>query len=239
MFTIMGGDGKEYGPVNEGKIHEWIAAGRANMQTKARREGETEWKTLGDFPELSQFGTTGGSTPSVVPELPVTASVPITPVSFSPAVPLEQEPASRWLRLGAALLDGIIGGLFVLPGFCLMFSAGMFTHADSPNGPLLFAGIGTLTLAFLALLGIQIYLLTTRGQTIGKKLLGIKIVNFHDESNPGFVKAFLLRAFVNGIIASIPMIGAVYSIVDICFIFREDRRCIHDLLAGTKVVKAK
>src|SRR4051812_28648801 len=78
MFTILGGDGKEYGPVNEGKIHEWIAAGRANMQTKARREGETEWKTLGDFPELRQFGTTGGSNPPVVGESYVAPALPAT-----------------------------------------------------------------------------------------------------------------------------------------------------------------
>jgi uncharacterized RDD family membrane protein YckC len=63
-------------------------------------------------------------------------------------------------------------------------------------------------------------------------------VNFEDEANPGFVKASLLRSFVNGLIGSIPVVGAAYSLVDICFIFRDDRRCLHDLLAGTKVVKA-
>ena len=31
--------------------------------------------------------------------------------------------------------------------------------------------------------------------------------------------------------------GGLFSIVDICFIFRDDRRCIHDLIAGTQVVK--
>lgn len=51
-----------------------------------------------------------------------------------------------------------------------------------------------------------------------------------------FVHCFLLRLFVNGLIAAIPCVGLIYSIVDICFIFREDRRCIHDLLAQTCVV---
>lgn len=53
MFTILGGDGKEYGPASAAKIAEWIAAGRANLQTKARRSGETEWRTLGDYPEFN------------------------------------------------------------------------------------------------------------------------------------------------------------------------------------------
>jgi uncharacterized RDD family membrane protein YckC len=241
MFTILGADGKEYGPVTAGKLHEWIAGGRANMQTKAKREGETEWKTLGDFPELSQFGTTGGSAPPTVPGLPALPTAPLAAavsIAANTAATLELEPASRWVRLGAILLDTFIGCLLLLPGFGLLAAAGVFTHADQPNTPLLIAGFAVTGLAFLVLLGIQIYLLTTRGQTIGKKLLGIKIVNFDDETNPGFVKAFLLRAFVNGLIGSIPMIGMVYSLVDICFIFREDRRCLHDLLAGTKVVKA-
>ncbi len=53
MFTIQGADGKEYGPVPADKVQAWITARRANLQTKARREGETDWKTLGDFPEFA------------------------------------------------------------------------------------------------------------------------------------------------------------------------------------------
>lgn len=238
MFTILGGDGKEYGPVTIGKIHEWIAGGRANMQTKARRHGEAEWKTLGDFPEVSQFGTTGSSTPPPIPDYPITPVMPVTNVTDSTIATLELEPAGRWLRLGAALLDGIIGGILVTPGFVVMTSAGVFSNPNHPNTPLMLAGFGMLGFGFLILMGIQIYLLTTRGQTIGKKLFAIKIVNFEDETTPGFVKAFLLRSFVNGLIGSIPVLGAAYSLVDICFIFRDDRRCLHDLLAGTKVVKA-
>ncbi|HEY4246180.1 MAG TPA: RDD family protein [Lacunisphaera sp.] len=238
MFTILGGDGKEYGPVTIGKIHEWIAGGRANMQTKARRQDETEWKTLGDFPEISQFGTAGSPTPPPIPDYPPTPVMPVTNITEPGVATLELEPASRWLRLGAALLDGIVSSILMTPGFAVMMSAGFFTNPDHPNTPLLLAGFGVLGFGFLILMGIQIYLLTTRGQTIGKKLLAIKIVNFEDEANPGFVKAFLLRSFVNGLIGSIPFVGAVYSLVDICFIFRDDRRCLHDLLAGTKVVKA-
>lgn len=50
------------------------------------------------------------------------------------------------------------------------------------------------------------------------------------------VHAFVLRSFVNGLIGAIPCIGSIYALVDIVFIFREDRRCLHDLLASTVVV---
>lgn len=224
MYIILGTDGKEYGPVSEAKITEWFAAGRANLQTKARRSNETEWKTLGDFPEFN-----AQTVPPVV--TPVAASVPV-----APAAGLEL--ASRWLRLGAALLDSIIGTLFAAPGLIMLFSAGVFSTPDSPNPALLLAGGVVIGTALLLLLGIQIYLLVTRGQTLGKKFLGIKIVSYEDESNPGFVKVFLLRILVNGLIGAVPFIGMLYTLTDLLFIFREDRRCIHDLIAGTKVVKA-
>lgn len=53
MFTIIGADGKEYGPVTTEKVREWIAAGRANAQTQCRREGDPAWSTLGSLPEFS------------------------------------------------------------------------------------------------------------------------------------------------------------------------------------------
>ena len=81
-------------------------------------------------------------------------------------------------------------------------------------------------------------MLSMRGQTIGKRLLGIRIVRFGDGSNPGFVRAWLLRSLVVGLIGTLPMVGNVFMIVNYAFIFRADRRCLHDLIADTKVVKA-
>ena len=43
--------------------------------------------------------------------------------------------------------------------------------------------------------------------------------------------------FANGV-GMIPFIGGLISIVNICFIFRGDKRCLHDLVAGTQVVNA-
>lgn len=43
---------------------------------------------------------------------------------------------------------------------------------------------------------------------------------------------------VPAVISAIPLAGAAFGLVDILFIFRADRRCIHDLIAGTHVVTA-
>lgn len=56
MFTIIGGDGKEYGPATVEQIRTWIGDGRANLDTKAQRTGEDQWRRLGDFPEFNDMG---------------------------------------------------------------------------------------------------------------------------------------------------------------------------------------
>jgi hypothetical protein len=53
MYRIIGTDGKEYGPVSEAQLREWIAQGRANADSQVSIEGATDWKRLGSFPEFS------------------------------------------------------------------------------------------------------------------------------------------------------------------------------------------
>jgi len=52
-YTIIGGDGKEYGPIPLADVQRWIAEGRANSQTKVRVEGSTEWQLISQVPELA------------------------------------------------------------------------------------------------------------------------------------------------------------------------------------------
>jgi uncharacterized membrane protein len=52
VYTILGGDGKEYGPATADQIRAWIAGGRADLNTRAKAAGTDEWKTLGEFPEF-------------------------------------------------------------------------------------------------------------------------------------------------------------------------------------------
>ncbi|HTL67807.1 MAG TPA: RDD family protein [Lacunisphaera sp.] len=229
MFIIIGADGKEYGPVPADKIQGWITTRRADLKTKARRDGETEWKTLGDFPEFAAPPAAPGMTAAPAPAVPAPATftVPMAPAAG------EARLADRGTRLVAQIIDFLAGCVAGIPGGVLLVLGG-----GRHGGPLAFAGIAVIVFGSLILLGIQIYLLTTNGQTVGKKLMSIRIVTWPDGAEAGFVKAFLLRMFVNGLITAIPLLGFLYLLVDICFIFRDDRRCIHDLIAGTQVVTA-
>jgi hypothetical protein len=71
MFTIIGADGKEYGPVSAEKIRDWIAAGRANSQTQCKREGDSAWSTLGS---LADFSASFGATPPPASGTPAAAA---------------------------------------------------------------------------------------------------------------------------------------------------------------------
>jgi TM2 domain-containing membrane protein YozV len=68
MYKIIGADGREYGPVGEDQLRQWIAEGRANAQTRAQAEGSADWRTLADLPEFrAALGLPGGVPPPVSP----------------------------------------------------------------------------------------------------------------------------------------------------------------------------
>jgi uncharacterized RDD family membrane protein YckC len=221
MFTIIGGDGKEYGPASADQIRAWITAGRANLSTQARAAGTDVWRPLGDFPEFT--------TPDQPPEI----------------APPDTELADRGIRLLAKLLDEVCAIACALPGIGMIgFSALRALIISSRGGSLEsldvaenLGGLGLLMFGLLALAVVQIWLISTRGQSIGKIVFGIRIVRV-DGGRAGFVHGWLLRSFVPGFFGLLPFgLGFVYSIVDACFIFRADRRCIHDFIASTRVVK--
>jgi hypothetical protein len=61
MYYIQGADQKEYGPVSSDQLRQWISENRLNRFSPARAEGDSLWKTLGDFPEFAE--ALGVSTP--------------------------------------------------------------------------------------------------------------------------------------------------------------------------------
>jgi uncharacterized RDD family membrane protein YckC len=88
------------------------------------------------------------------------------------------------------------------------------------------------TLGTLAVLGYQIYL-AQYGQSIGKRMRHIRVVRT-DGSPASMARILLLRNFIPAIIGSF---CGLFGIIDALTIFGEERRCIHDLLADTKVVR--
>ncbi len=158
---------------------------------------------------------------------------PQASAGFAATGSAQHELASLGDRFLGALADGFIGVFFVGPGYALMF---LDNNPNDP-GPLFMGGIAAVVVGALAMLGLQIYFLATSSQTIGKKIVGTQMVMEATGVRAGLVNTILLRGFVNGIIGAIPCIGPIYSLADILFIFGADRRCLHDRIAGTIVIK--
>jgi uncharacterized RDD family membrane protein YckC len=144
----------------------------------------------------------------------------------------DMELADRASRLFAYLIDCFSFFPLILIVFFVAIAG-----ASAGNRGISAGAIILMVLSILVIAVIQLYLLCAYGQTIGKKALRIRIVKQDTGENGGFVTNVLLRGIVAGLIGGIPFIGPVYQIVDILFIFREDKRCIHDLIASTRVVK--
>lgn len=60
-YTIIGGDGKEYGSVTVDDLRRWIAEGRLNAQSLAKPDGSAEFRPLSTFPELADVFAPQGS----------------------------------------------------------------------------------------------------------------------------------------------------------------------------------
>ena len=131
--------------------------------------------------------------------------------------------ASRLERFKAAAIDNLI---IYVPAVILV---SVFPKKEDIPG----IAAATLGLYMLVVVLVQGGFLVARGQTIGKKLVNIQIVRSKDGQNGGFVSNVLLRAIVNSIITLIPL----YLLIDVLFIFSDTKRCLHDRLAGTIVVK--
>ncbi len=138
--------------------------------------------------------------------------------------------SSRLVRLGAVLLDSAV---IVVPAILIAIAMPGLGVKQSGLGAEI--ALGALGLGVIAFFIYQLYLLYANGQTLGKKLLGIKIVR-SDGSRAGFWRIVLLRYLVPGVIGAIPFVGFLFGLADPLFIFGEEKRCIHDLFADTIVV---
>jgi uncharacterized RDD family membrane protein YckC len=150
------------------------------------------------------------------------------------------DPADRALRLVAVLIDWAISMVLMVP---LMFMGGFWEAAFEAgrSGGFGLMPLGTTVMwaviGFVLFVLIQGYPLQMTGQTWGKKLLSLKIVDLQG-NKPSLADLLLKRYLPTHAIANLPCLGLIYVLVDSLMIFRADQRCLHDLIAGTRVVKA-
>ncbi|HRH94557.1 MAG TPA: RDD family protein [Prosthecobacter sp.] len=226
-------DSQQLGVFSEQDVQAGLASGGILAGDLLWAEGMAEWQ-----PVSSRFGAAVFA-PS--------ASV-VQPAAFNPyaapranvIIPTAGQDvtlASLGQRLGAVMLDGLIQVVVMLP---LIIPAVMMddkSGREPSMGMIISMAVGGVGL--LSILIYNLVLLGTRGQTLGKKIVGTRIAIYPGGEKPGFAKAFLVRSFVVAIIGAIPLLGPIFSLVDTFCVFRADHRCIHDMMAGTHVIEGQ
>lgn len=160
-------------------------------------------------------------------------AAPQAELELPPRLPeeLRSNRATRGARLGAALIDGVIIFALVL---VTALVAGVGRGVGKGLVPAL-PGIIVFGVFGLALLIANIVLLSRFGQTLGKRALGIAIVRT-DGSRCELWRILVVRILAVRVIGVVPMVGPLFSLVDVLMIFGEERRCVHDYMADTIVV---
>ncbi|ALF09488.1 RDD family protein [Parageobacillus thermoglucosidasius] len=131
-----------------------------------------------------------------------------------------RNPAGFWKRLAAYLLDGLIVGVpIALIGYVITNSweNNWFTSAANIVYSIVVPAVWS-------------------GYTVGKKLLGVRIAKVN--GGKVGIGTMFLRSVVGGLVY-VATFGVALVISAIMVAAREDKRSIHDFIAGTYVTTEK
>lgn len=150
MYKILGGDGKEYGPISSDTLRQWIAQGRVNAQTQVLAEGAANWQPLCAIPEFA--GLSGSGTPAEA-----TSAASVSDGASCEAAHALANPAG-W----ALMIVGILGILMSI-GLCVFYAVNgipsnpflekMMSKQGSPDALRMGQTIGTFVALALGLVG--------------------------------------------------------------------------------------
>src|SRR5690625_4597868 len=128
-----------------------------------------------------------------------------------------------WIRFAALLLDAILIGVTI--------SISIFIFNLDTSDLAVQTGESLISLLYFVLVPVLWY-----GYTVGKRLAGIRIVKM-DGSNVTIgtiLLRYVITGFIYGLSLGIALIVSIFMVA-----LREDKRAIHDLIAGTYVTYNK
>jgi uncharacterized RDD family membrane protein YckC len=136
-----------------------------------------------------------------------------------------KHPAGFWIRVGAALLDGLIISLPL--GVIASFIG------DGGQDPTSTSQMAVNFIIFLYGLLVPLF---WSGYTVGKRIFGIRILRVDGENVR--ITNMIIRTVVSGIIYTFTF-GIAVIVSAIMVGVRKDKRSLHDLIAGTYVTYQK
>lgn len=170
---------------------------------------------------------------------PSPASLPGTPGAMAGRYTL----ASWGSRVIAQLVDGLIigvGALILFFIFTAIFSVG-FAAGDETGFAAIVVGLilWSISVAIVALVYAPTLMARTNGQTIGRKVAGIRVVRTSGEPITfGFavMREVVVKALGVGFLASLS--AGIFYFIDVLWpLWDEENRALHDFVVNTRTVK--
>jgi uncharacterized RDD family membrane protein YckC len=234
-ITILDQSNTPIGPFTREQVAEKLQKGEVTMCSLAFIEGLSQWTPLRDvLARVDASAPPSRSAPTSVPAAPAPAPLSSAP-AYSCAATMAPPPhlvyAGFWLRVAAIFVDGLIFLPLTLISYYLQFEA-RTNDFDSAAAKI---GLGLVMIAYGVFTFVVRWLYfalmeSSRWQgTVGKRLLGIRVTGM-DGNRIGFGRA-TGRYFGKIISALILCIGFMMAG------FTERKQALHDMIAGTLVVR--
>ncbi|MFV5438527.1 RDD family protein [Acinetobacter oleivorans] len=251
MQIYLARNNQQAGPYTLEQVNQMLASQQILLTDLAWHEGMTEWKALG---ELTQ---------GKLVYQPIGYSAPVINTNSSPNETIRQihvepkihELASIQSRALAKIIDLLLWlPIAAIPSF--FFNESQYKQLFELQKQMQSAEVASTKAAELQhqlftlipieawhsmlayvviMLAIQAFLLTKYGQSIGKKIVGIKIVDAESNGKVNLTRIFLLRSVVFIILNLLFM--PISTIIDYAFALGQKRQALHDKIARTKVIK--
>lgn len=255
MQIYLARDNQQAGPYTLEQLNQMLASQQVMLTDLAWHQGMPEWKALGELTKGKLvYEPVGYTAPTPLPEQTPLKNSSMGKVQSGKKPTQNSELASITTRILAKIIDLLLWlPAAAIPSFFLkpdqfnqlsdiqqkMQSADTSTQAVQLQQELFtlipIEAWQTMFVYIIIMLGIQAFLLAKSGQSIGKKLTKIKIVDAENGEKVSLMRVFTLRSFIFIILNMLFM--PLITIIDHVFALSEKRQTLHDKLARTKVIK--
>lgn len=201
-------DGHRMGPFSLEEVNRQLAAGSLGLSDLAWYEGIPNWVALSQVPGVGMIGSVPGA---------AAASV----ASASGTAVADSSYGGFWIRLAAYIIDVIIVGI---PIAILRFA---LKPSDPSSGHPILVFVLTIVIEVAYFAG---FWSSEFQATLGQKICGLRVVSATDFGKISFGRA-------TGRFFAMILSGLILCIGFLMIAFTERKQGLHDMIAGTYVIK--
>ena len=260
MQIHLARNNQQAGPYSLEQVNQMLASQQVLLTDLAWHQGMTEWKALGELTQGQLVYQPAGYVAPVEVQPTFNPNPTATPIAKTEAKASAQQQtlASIPSRALAKIVDLLLWlpATYILTAFFNAEESTAFNKLNeqfiavmmnSNADPALIQSLQTqmfdmfsqqawmaMTAYIVIMLMVQGYFITKSGQSIGKKLTKIKIVDAETGEQTSSLRSFTLRSIV---FILLNFMFLFIAIIDYLFAFGAKRQTLHDKLAKTKVVK--